>query len=100
MSGLLTFLIAFVVVSQLTAFVVAIVARLWVRQTAPVLLRGAAPEKAYVIVADFLQSLDDDRFGFPTGVFAIDEEHTTPKQVVAEEVDFKGSSGFHLARLV
>lgn len=100
MSGLITFLIAFVVVSQLTAFVVAIVARLWVRQTDPVLLRGAAPEKAYLIVADFLQSVDDDRFGFPTGVFAVDGERTSSQQVVAQEIDFKGSSGFHLARLV
>ena len=100
MTGLITFLVVFIVVSQVTAFIVAIVARLWTKETEPVLLRGAAPDKAYFIVADFLQSVDDDRFGFPTGVFEIDEKNTTPQRVVAREVDFKGSSGFRLARLV
>jgi hypothetical protein len=93
------FTVAFIAVALVTAFVVAIVARFWTRRTDTLVLRGVAPDKANALIGDFLQSLDDDRIGFPTGVFYIDEKHTAPGRVVAREADFKGSSGFRLARL-
>ena len=98
MGGLLTFMLVFVLTSQALAFAIALVARVWVLRTEPVVLHGIEQARARELVATYLESVNDTRFGFPTGVFRIDSGQSTPEKLVAREVNFQGSSGFQLAR--
>jgi hypothetical protein len=96
--GFLTFLLVFVITSQALAFAIALIARVWAQHTDPVVLHGIEQARAHDLVASYLESLHDTRFGFPTGVFRIDSGQSTPAKVVAREVNFQGSTGFRLAR--
>ncbi|HEX7245793.1 MAG TPA: hypothetical protein VF245_09535 [Solirubrobacterales bacterium] len=78
---------------QAIAFVIAIVARNWVLRTETFEMRGIDVSRATELVAVYVEGVHDHRFGFPTGVFAIDAERTSPGRVVAREVNFKGSAG-------
>lgn len=98
MGGLLTFVLVFVLTSQALAFAIALISRVWVLHTEPVVLHGIEKERARDLVATYVESLHDTRFGFPTGVFRVDTAQITPEQVIAREVNFHGSSGFQLAR--
>lgn len=78
---------------QAIAFVIAIVARYWVLRTETFEMRGIDVARATDLVAVYVEGVHDHRFGFPTGVFAIDADRTSPGRVVAREINFKGSAG-------
>jgi hypothetical protein len=83
-----------IVVLQLVALVVAVVARFWVLRTSTFELHGIDVDRATELVAYYVQGIHDHRFGFPTGIFEVDPARTSPGQVVAREADFKGSAGY------
>lgn len=95
---MLVFLLTFIEIVTVLAFVIALVARYWVLRIEPVTLRGIDVRRATDLVAVYVQGVHDHRFAFPTGVFLIDDEHTAPGKVVAQEVNFKGSLGFGLIK--
>lgn len=78
---------------QAIAFVIAIVARYWVLRTETFEMRGIDVPRATELVAVYVEGVHDHRFGFPTGVFAVDTDKTSPGRVVAREINFKGSAG-------
>ena len=78
---------------QATAFVIAVVARYWVLRSETFEMRGIDVVRATELVAVYVAGVHDHRFGFPTGVFAIDADRTSPGYVVAREINFKGSAG-------
>jgi len=78
---------------QAIAFVIAVIARYWVLRTETFEMRGIDVARATDLVALYVQGVHDHRFGFPTGVFAVDEDRTSPGRVVAREINFKGSAG-------
>ncbi len=78
---------------QVIAFVIAIVARYWVLRSETFELRGIDVDRATSLVAVYVEGVHDHRFGFPTGVFAVDTDLTSPGRVVAREINFKGSAG-------
>ena len=78
---------------QATAFVIAVVARYWVLRSETFEMRGIDVARATELVALYVQGVHDHRFGFPTGVFALDADRTSPGHVVAREINFKGSAG-------
>jgi hypothetical protein len=92
MSPLLAALVA-IVVLQIVAFIAAIVARYWVLRSETFELQGIDVDRATELVAYYLQGVHDHRFGFPTGVFAVDSDRTSPGRVVAREINIKGSAG-------
>lgn len=83
-----------IVILQMVALVVAVVSRYWVLRTATFDLHGIDVARATDLVAFYVQGVHDHRFGFPTGIFVVDPEKTSPGRVVAREVDVKGSAGF------
>jgi hypothetical protein len=89
---LLAILVA-ILVLQIVAFVVAIVARYWVLRSETFELHGINVERATDLVAYYVQGVHDHRFGFPTGVFAVDPDRTAPGHVLAREINIKGSAG-------
>ncbi len=78
---------------QAIAFVIAIVARYWVLRTETFEMGGIDVARATDLVAVYVEGVHDHRFGFPTGVFAVDTTQTAPGRVVAREINFKGSAG-------
>lgn len=82
-----------IVALQAIAFVVAIVARYWVLRSETFEMGGINVARATELVAIYVEGVHDHRFGFPTGVFAIDANRTSPGHVVAREINFKGSAG-------
>jgi hypothetical protein len=98
MGPLLTFLLALVLTLQALAFAIALVARFWVLRTDPVVLHGIDQGGARDLVAMYVESVHDTRFGFPTGVFRLDSERSSATRVVARELNFEGSTGFRLAK--
>lgn len=87
-------LILFLIVTlQVIAFAVAIIARYWVLRSETFELHGIDVPRATDLVAYYLQGVHDHRFGFPTGVFAIEANRTSPGHVVAREINIKGSAG-------
>jgi len=78
---------------QAIAFVIAIIARYWVLRSESFELHGINVERATNLVAGYLAGVHDHRFGFPTGVFEIDDDRTEPGQVVAREINLRGSAG-------
>src|SRR5690348_8958040 len=66
-----------------------IVLRIWQRQLPAVQLHKVAPAAASRLVAEFIQSSYDGQFGYPSGLFRIEQVSDT--QVVATEIVFKGS---------
>jgi hypothetical protein len=78
---------------QAIAFVIAIVARYWVLRTETFEMRGIDVARATELVAIYVEGVHDHRFGFPTGVFAVEPVLTSPGRVVAREINFKGSAG-------
>jgi hypothetical protein len=78
---------------QAVAFVIAVVAQNWVLRSEAFEMRGIDVARATELVAVYVEGLHDHRFGFPTGVFAVDPERTSPGRVVAREINFKGSAG-------
>jgi hypothetical protein len=83
-----------IVILQMVALVVAVVARFWMLKTATFELHGIDVARATDLVAFYVQGVHDHRFGFPTGIFVVDTAKTTPGQVVAREVDVNGSAGY------
>jgi hypothetical protein len=83
-----------IVILQIVALVVAVVARFWVLRTATFELHGIDVARATDLVAFYVQGVHDHRFGFPTGIFIVDPAQTAPGHVVAREVDVKGSAGY------
>jgi hypothetical protein len=82
-----------IVILQIVALVAAVVARYWVLKSATFELHGIDVARATDLVAFYIQGVHDNRFGFPTGVFAVDPAQTSPGQVVAHEINIKGSAG-------
>ncbi|HEV2857688.1 MAG TPA: hypothetical protein VGW80_04720 [Solirubrobacterales bacterium] len=78
---------------QAIAFVIAFVARYWVLRTETFEMRGIDVERATELVAVYVEGVHDHRFGFPTGVFAVDADRTASGRVIAREINFKGSAG-------
>jgi hypothetical protein len=78
---------------QAIALVIAVVARYWVLRTETFEMRGIDVARATELVAVYVEGVHDHRFGFPTGVFTIDTDKTSPGHVVAREINFKGSAG-------
>ncbi len=89
----LLFVLVLILAMQAIAFVIAIVARLWVLRPEPFVLGGIDVERATSLIAYYVGGVHDHRFGFPTGVFEVDEAQTSPGRVVAREMNFKGSAG-------
>lgn len=96
--GLVLFLLVFVLCSQTLAFAIALIARQWVWRTPPIVLAGIEPMRARSMVAAYLESVNDTRFGFPTGVFRVKEDSSGPTRLVAQELDFSGSTALDLGR--
>jgi Flp pilus assembly protein TadB len=63
--------------------------RIWQHRLAPVDLHKVSAHAASQLVAEFLQSCYDGQFGFPSGLFRI--EQADDKQVVATEIVSRGS---------
>jgi hypothetical protein len=82
-----------IVALQAIAFAVAFVARYWVLRSETFEMGGIDVARATELVAVYVEGVHDHRFGFPTGVFAIDRERTSPGHLVAREINFKGSAG-------
>lgn len=78
---------------QAIAFVIAIISRYWVLRTETFEMRGIDVDRATDLVAVYIEGVHDHRFGFPTGVFAVDADRTSPGTVIAREINFKGSAG-------
>ena len=78
---------------QAIAFVIAIVARYWVLRSESFELHGIDVARATELVAIYIEGVHDHRFGFPTGVFTIDADRTSPGHVFAREINFSGSAG-------
>ena len=78
---------------QAIAFVIAIVSRYWILRTETFEMRGIDVARATDLIAVYIEGVHDHRFGFPTGVFAVDPDRTSPGRVVAREINFKGSAG-------
>jgi hypothetical protein len=89
----LLFVLVLILAMQAIAFVIAIVARLWVLRPEPFVLSGIDVERATNLIAYYVGGVHDHRFGFPTGVFEVDEAQTSPGRLVAREMNFKGSAG-------
>jgi hypothetical protein len=89
----LLMILVFVLALQAIAFVIAIVARNWVLHTETFEMRGIDVARATELVAIYVEGVHDHRFGFPTGVFAVDTDRTSPGRVVAREINFQGSAG-------
>jgi hypothetical protein len=83
-----------IVILQIVALAAAVVARYWVLRSATFELHGIDVARATDLVAFYVQGVHDSRFGFPTGVFAVDPDQTSPGTVVAREINLKGSAGF------
>lgn len=66
-----------------------IVLRIWQRQLPPVLLHKVSPAAAAVLVGEFIGSSYDGQFGYPSGLFKV--EQTSDAQIVASEFVGKGS---------
>lgn len=92
MNPLLAILVV-VLTLQAVAFVIAVIAQNWVLRSEAFEMRGIDVARATELVAVYVEGLHDHRFGFPTGVFAVDPERTSPGRVVAREINFKGSAG-------
>jgi hypothetical protein len=69
----------------LLMMVAAVGFRIWHRVLAPVRLEKVDAREVTEMVRDFLSSTADGTFGFPTGVFLIDTDKSTPTRVVARE---------------
>jgi hypothetical protein len=95
---LLLFLLVFVLASQVLAFAIALIARSWVWRTERVILRGIDVERAREVVATYMESVSDTRFGFPTGVFRVTKDEPATTRLVARELDFSGSTALDLGR--
>jgi hypothetical protein len=89
----LLFILVLILAMQAIAFVIAFVARSWVLRPEPFVLGGIDVERATNLIAYYIGGVHDHRFGFPTGVFEIDEAQTGQGRVVALEQNFKGSAG-------
>lgn len=63
--------------------------RIWQHHLAPVELHKVSVKAATELVAEFLQSCYDGQFGFPSGLFRI--EQVGDSQIVATEVVDRGS---------
>lgn len=82
------------------AFAMALISRFWEIRPEPVTLRGIDVERARDVVAAYVEEVHDTRFGFPTGVFRIEERRSTPTTLVARETNFRGSVGMQLVRML
>jgi hypothetical protein len=89
----LLFILVLILAMQAIAFVIAFVARSWVLRPEPFVLGGIDVERATNLIAYYIGGVHDHRFGFPTGVFEIDDTQTGQGRVVALERNFKGSAG-------
>jgi hypothetical protein len=69
--------------------VAGIVFRLWQRQLPPVKIHKVAPKAASQLVGEFIASSYDGQFGYPSGLFQI--ENSTESRVVAQEIVGRGS---------
>jgi hypothetical protein len=69
----------------LLMLVVAIGFRIWRPTLTPVRLEKVGTQEVASMVRDFLESTSDGTFGFPSGVFRVDAEASTPTIVVARE---------------
>lgn len=78
---------------QAIAFAIAAIARFWVLRSEEFTMRGIDVERASELVAAYVAGVHDHRFGFPTGVFAIDEQRSSSGRIVAREINFQGSAG-------
>jgi hypothetical protein len=63
--------------------------RFWQWHLAPVQLRKVSPAAASTLVAEFIRSSYDGQFGYPSGLFRIDEANE--RKIVASEFVGKGS---------
>ena len=94
----LLFLLVFVLCSQVLAFAIALIARSWVWKTEPSRparhRRGACTRRGCRSYGE----RNDTRFGFPTGIFRIEESQSTTSRLVARELDFSGSRALDLGR--
>ncbi|MGV1049829.1 MAG: hypothetical protein ACOYD4_15045 [Solirubrobacterales bacterium] len=91
--NLVLLILVVIVTLQVVAFAVAIVARYWVLRSETFELHGIDVARATELVSYYVQGVHDHRFGFPTGVFAVEQDRTSPGRVVAREINIKGSAG-------
>jgi hypothetical protein len=70
-------------------FAVGVALRIWRRRLAPIHLQRTSVPAAQGLVAEFIESCYDGQFGFPTGLFRIEESN--PGRLVAREYLPKGS---------
>jgi hypothetical protein len=96
--GVISFVAILVLVLVALAFAIGMLARGWPLRMDDITLRGIDVERARDVVAMYLENVHDTRFGFPTGVFRIDERRSTPTKLVAREVNFGGGTGFRIVR--
>lgn len=92
------FLAVLIAVLLVLAFAIALISRTWVVRTEEVQLRGIDVTRARDVVAMYVESVHDTRFGFPTGIFRIDADRSGAERLVAREINFDGSMGFRIAR--
>ena len=72
-----------------------IVLRIWQQRLPPVQLRKVSPKAAAQLVGEFIESSYDGQFGYPSGLFRVEQASET--QIVAREVVGRGS---HFTRIL
>jgi hypothetical protein len=72
-----------------------VILRIWQRNLPPVQLHKVSPKAAAQLVGEFIVSSYDGQFGYPSGLFRIEQSDET--QIVAREVVGRGS---HFTQIV
>lgn len=83
----------------LLMMVAAVGFRIWHRVLAPVRLEKVAAGELAEMVRDFLATTRDGTFGFPSGLFLIDADRSTPTSIVAREAVIWSSKFLTILRL-
>jgi hypothetical protein len=66
-----------------------VVLRVWQRRLPPVQLHKVSPKAAAQLVGEFIESSYDGQFGYPSGLFRVEQASET--QIIAREVVGRGS---------
>jgi hypothetical protein len=93
-----SFLLVLVGVLVAVAFAIGAIARGWVLQMDELVLHGIDVPRTRDLVAIHVENVHDTRFGFPTGIFRVEEGRSTSTRLVAREINFGGGTGFRIVR--
>lgn len=69
-------------IALMIAFVVGVALRAWTLTLPPVIFAQATPPYVAGIVISFLEGVSETRFGFPSGIFRVDQANSQPDERV------------------